>query len=176
MLCKRNSVLTSSRAKFTRFKIPRSLLRRDAKAGAMGSQRSMGFGKNKQYRTAETLNKTRPRSHLRWISLIQNLTRGKRICGGFRCVNAHAEQERFELSRKGYSTIIKATNDCHDSEWISWHKRGSDSVRQRCGCIRDGTAWTFAFLCRVFLPSLVRFMLVLLLLGRDPKSHKRPRT
>ena len=31
-------------------------------------------------------------------STILNETRGKKICGGFRCLDAHAEQERFEFS------------------------------------------------------------------------------
>ena len=47
--------------------------------------------------------------------------RAKRVCRGFQGLNAHAEQEGFELSQNGNRTTTKATNDSHYSEWVSGH-------------------------------------------------------
>ena len=87
----------------------------------MGLQRRMGrreaWDLAKISGTIDFFKKKRPRcSHPRWIGVCQrqtNQARGKRICRGFRCVNAHAEQEGPVLRRRGYCTSIKAPNDYH---------------------------------------------------------------
>ena len=60
---------------------------------------------------AETWNRTGPRSSRLRIFVpshtIYDATGGKGICRGFPCLNAHAEQERFQLSRIGNCTGIK---------------------------------------------------------------------
>ena len=80
-------------------------------------------------------NQTKPRSsRLRWTGAscpIQHPTRGMRY------VNAHAEQEGFEPSRNGNCTSIKAANDCHNSKWVFWNERGSNSARTTPGFARD---------------------------------------
>ena len=66
--------------------------------------------------------------------------RGKIICCGFWCVNAHAERQRFELSRIGNSTHNKVHLDSNYDKWVNRNEWGSNSVRPRCWFTRDKTA------------------------------------
>ena len=66
-------------------------------------------------------------------SALLNESRGKRVCGRFRSVNSHAEQERFGLSR------LETVQVCY-SQWRSANKSGSNSVCQRIGFVRGRKA------------------------------------
>ena len=66
-------------------------------------------------------------------------TWGKIICGGFPRINAHAEQERSELSRTGDCSGIQNPHNGYYSQRRSATWRGSNSVLPRPWPIRDGT-------------------------------------
>ena len=70
-------------------------------------------------------------------SAIINEYRGEKFCGRFRSINAHAEQVRFKLSRIGDSASFQNSSDCCYSQWRSANKRGSHSVCQGTGVVRD---------------------------------------
>ena len=77
-------------------------------------------------------------SRLRWIGFllylaIHSQTGGKRSCRGLQCVNARIEQRRFELSRLGNSTSVKATNDCHYSRWC----QSTQTRKQQCTSVLE---------------------------------------
>ena len=64
-------------------------------------------------------------------STIFEETGGKIICGEFQSINAHAEQERSDLSGTGdCSSIQNPYNGCH-SQWSSANKRESNRKRPR---------------------------------------------
>ena len=108
-----------------------------ASSRKMGSRRSMGSGKTSVRNPRNTWTK---QGHvflavigLVSSSAIHNQTRGKRMCRGLRCVDAHAKQETMGLGRNGYSTSVKATNDC--CCWVSRLIRNSTSARPKCAFI-----------------------------------------
>ena len=97
----------------------------NAKAKALGSQRSVGLGKTRVLNPRELWAK---QGHVLLILVglvhsgaIRNRTWRKIICIQFTCLNAYVEQEWFELSSIGYSTSIKAPDDCHHSNWVDWN-------------------------------------------------------
>ena len=71
---------------------------------------------------------------------ILNESRGKIICCRFGSISAHADQERPTCSRTGNRTSIQNPHNGHHTQWESANERGSSSVCQRFGFIRDGTA------------------------------------
>ena len=67
----------------------------------------------------------------------EKISRGTRIRGRFRSINAHAGQKRFELRRTGDSAEIQNPHNGGNGQWRSANKRGSTSVNSRSWPIRD---------------------------------------
>ena len=106
----------------------------------MRPQRCMGHGE----KCPHAQRKERSRIPLTFRSLvitstISDETRGNRICGGFQSINAHAKQERSELSWTGNGSSIQKLHNGFHCQWRSANKWGSNSVGPRPWALRVGT-------------------------------------
>ena len=103
----------------------------------MRAQSSMGFGKNIYKRKNSDKATWYASMEARVMPAHFEKTRGARIRGRFRSINAHDEQKRIKFRWIGHFAKVQEPHSGAHCQWGSAHPRGSTSCRSRSKSIRD---------------------------------------
>ena len=105
-------------------------------------------------------------------SAIFDETRGRRNCGRFQSIRAHAELERSEFSGIGDCSSIQKLYNGYHSRWRSANEWGSDNIRLRLWFIRETTD-PRGHACSLVTGKTLRRLRIFLWVGQWYKKHDR---